>query len=334
MLEAFKDGQKDEISRPLHQAIQQRLENHEQVILLINRRGYANFMICRDCGHVIKCKNCDISLTYHQDANALKCHYCAYEQALPNTCPKCGSEHLEFMGSGTQKIEHLLESAFPKAKIFRMDTDTTRRKNAHEHLLHDFQNHGDILIGTQMIAKGLDFPKVTLVGILQADANLFVPDFRAPEKTFQLIMQVSGRSGRRDTLGQVIIQAYNPDHYAIKYAYENDYQGFYEHEMRLRRIARYEPFYFLTQLDITGNSIKHVTVFGMQVVKALRKHTQKDTIILGPSSDILKINNKFTTSIMIKYKHEPHMSETIHQLMSTFMEKDILIRVDRFPGVG
>jgi len=173
-----------------------------------------------------------------------------------------------------------------------------------------------------------------LVGILQADGNLFVPDFRAPEKTFQLIMQVSGRSGRRDTLGEVIIQAYNPEHYAIKYAYENDYKGFYEHEMRLRRIARYEPFYFLIQLDITGNSIKHVLVFGMKLVKELKRKTKDETILLGPSSEMIKINNKYTTSIMIKYKEEPDINDILKALIRKYMEKDILIKIDRFPGVG
>jgi primosomal protein N' (replication factor Y) len=334
MLEEFKEGHTGDMSRRLMAAIDQRLKNHEQVILLINRRGFSNFVICRDCGHVIKCKNCDISLTYHKHAQHLKCHYCSHEEPVPNTCKNCGSEHLEFMGTGTQKIESSLQEAFPKANIYRMDTDTTTRKNAHEKLLHQFQNKGDILIGTQMIAKGLDFPKVTLVGILQADGNLFVPDFRAPEKTFQLIMQVSGRSGRRDTLGEVIIQAYNPDHYAIKYAYENDYQGFYQHEMRLRRIARYEPFYFLIQLDITGKSIRHVMTFAMKMVKELRRMTKDETILLGPSSDVIKIKNSYTSSIMIKYKDEPQINSMIKSLISAYTEKDLLIRVDHFPGVG
>ncbi len=334
MLEEFKDGHTGDISRTLLSAIENRLNHKQQVILLMNRRGYSNFVICRECGHVIKCKNCDISLTYHKQSHSLKCHYCAYERDVPKTCENCGSKELEFMGTGTQKIETDLQLAFPEAKIFRMDTDTTSRKNSHEKLLHQFQEKGDILIGTQMIAKGLDFPKVTLVGVLQADGNLFVPDFRAPEKTFQLIMQVSGRSGRRDTLGEVIIQAYNPDHYAIKYAYENDYQGFYEHEMRLRRIARYEPFYYLIQLDITGNSMKHIMVFGMQIIKDLKRQLADDSICLGPSSDVIKIKNKYTTSIIIKYKNEPRINEIIKHLISTYQEKDILMRVDRFPGVG
>jgi primosomal protein N' (replication factor Y) len=238
------------------------------------------------------------------------------------------------MGSGTQKIETTLQQMFPESNVYRMDTDTTSRKHAHEKLLHDFQEKGDILIGTQMIAKGLDFPRVTLVGILQADGNLFIPDFRAPEKTFQLMMQVSGRSGRRDTLGEVIIQAYNPEHYAIKFAYENDYKGFYEHEMRLRRIARYEPFYFLLELSITGQSMKHIMVFGVQMVQDIRRSLSKESIVLGPSSDVRKIKNKYTSTIMIKYKNEPGMDEMIMRLIERYSEKDLLIKVDHFPGVG
>lgn len=334
MLNEFKEGRHGDISLELQEAIALRLANHQQVILLINRRGYSNFVMCRSCGHVYKCRNCDISLTYHEHAHKLKCHYCSYEQALPKTCENCDSSDLEYMGSGTQKIEETLHHLFPKANIFRMDTDTTTRKNAHEKLLHDFQENGHILIGTQMIAKGLDFPKVTLVGILQADGNLFIPDFRAPERTFQLMMQVSGRSGRRDTLGQVIIQAYNPEHYAIKYAFEHDYKGFYEHEMRLRRIARYEPFYYLIELSLTGLSIKHIIVFGLQVVKRLRRQLSQDTIILGPSSDVRKINNKYTTTLMIKYKKEPDIDDIILQVIQQYSEKDLLIKIDHFPGIG
>ncbi|QWB99613.1 primosomal protein N' [Mycoplasmatota bacterium] len=334
MVEEFKAGHKEDLSRRLLDAIKLRLDHSQQVILLINRRGYSNFLMCRECGHVFKCKNCDISLTYHKQTQSLKCHYCSYEEAIPHTCENCGSKAIEYMGSGTQKIENDLKALFPNANIYRMDTDTTTRKHSHEKLLHSFQEKGDILIGTQMIAKGLDFPKVTLVGILQADGNLFVPDFRAPEKTFQLIMQVSGRSGRRDTLGEVIIQAYNPEHYAVKYAYENDYLGFYEHEMRLRRIARYSPFYYLIQVDITGNSIKHILTFGMQVVKDIRRSLSTESIILGPSSEVRKINNKYTTSIMIKYKKEPEIDDVIRKAVTKYAEKDILMRVDRFPGVG
>jgi len=334
MVDEFKAGHTEDISRSLIHAIKLRLDNHQQVILLINRRGYSNFLMCRECGHVFKCKNCDISLTYHKQSHSLKCHYCSYEESVPHSCENCGSKSIEYMGSGTQKIENDLNDLFPQAKVYRMDTDTTTRKHSHEKLLHSFQENGDILIGTQMIAKGLDFPKVTLVGILQADGNLFVPDFRAPEKTFQLIMQVSGRSGRRDTLGEVIIQAYNPKHYAVKFAYENDYKGFYEHEMRLRRIARYSPFYFLVQLDITGNSMNHILTFGVQIAKDLRRELSSQTIILGPSSDVKKINNKYTTSIMIKYKREPEVNRVIKGIVNKYVEKDILIRVDRFPGVG
>ncbi|MFW5889028.1 MAG: primosomal protein N' [Bacillota bacterium] len=334
MLEEFKSGNTKEMSEALVEATNRRLEKHEQVILLINRRGYANFMICRECGHVFKCKNCDISLTYHKHVNSLKCHYCSFERAIPKECDNCGSNKLEFMGAGTQKIQAELQENFPGARIFRMDTDTTRKKYAHEKLLHDFQKHGDILIGTQMIAKGLDFPKVTLVGIIQADGNLFVPDFRAPEKTFQLIMQVSGRSGRRDELGEVIIQAYNPNHYAINYAYKNDYIGFYEHEMRLRRIARYSPFYYLIELSISGETINKVMVYGINIVKEIRRKLSESSIILGPAAEFRKINNRFLTTILIKYKEEPDIIELVRDVLKRYENRDVLIRIDRFPGVG
>ena len=334
MLDEFKAGNKRDMSEALIKAINLRLKKQEQVILLINRRGYANFMICRECGHVFKCKNCDISLTYHKHTNSLKCHYCSYERAIPHQCDKCNSENLEFMGAGTQKIQDELQKSFSGARIFRMDTDTTRKKYAHEKLLHEFQKHGDILIGTQMIAKGLDFPKVTLVGIIQADGNLFIPDFRAPEKTFQLIMQVSGRSGRRDELGEVIIQAYNPNHYAINYAYKNDYIGFYEHEMRLRRIARYSPFYYLIELSISGSTMNKVMVYGINIVKEIRRKLVESSIILGPSSEVRKINNRFLTTILIKYKEEPTIIELVRNVLKRYENRDVLIRMDRFPGVG
>lgn len=334
MLEEFKAGRTDDISLELLNAIKDRINQNQQVILLINRRGYANFMICRSCGHVKKCPNCDISLTYHQSNDALMCHYCGHQERKIDVCDKCQSKDLELMGSGTQKAEEQLKMHFPTAKIYRMDTDTTSKKHAHEKLLHQFQNDGDILLGTQMIAKGLDFPRVTLVGVLQADSNLYVPDFRAPEKTFQLMMQVSGRSGRRDTLGEVYIQAFNPDHYAIKYACNNDYLGFYKHEMMLRRIARYEPFFYLVQLDLTGISINQVMYFGMQMVKELRRGLSRGAIILGPSSDIKKIKNRYTTSILIKYKEEPDLNRILYGLMNQNSDSDVLIRIDRFPGVG
>ena len=335
MLDEFKKGNSDPLSVKLIDEINDRLKKKEQIILLINRRGYANFVICRECGFVFKCPNCDISLTYHEFSHSLKCHYCNHEEKSPHVCGKCGSKELSFMGSGTQRIEKYLYETFPNAKVYRMDNDTTRKKNSHETILNKFSRDGDILIGTQMIAKGLDFPKVTLVGIIQADSNLFVPDFRAPEKTFQLIMQVSGRSGRRNIEGNVIIQAMNPEHYAIKYACDNDYQGFYLHEMKIRRIARYSPFYYLINIILTGRQIRDVFFAGLEIAKDLKRRFENKIIVLGPAMDqTMKINNKYQATVLIKYRNEENIIEVINQTIDKYMKEEIYISVDNYSNVG
>lgn len=331
----FTKGNQSSFSLELQTQIQKRLSAHEQVILLLNRRGYSNFVICRNCGHVFLCPNCDVSLTYHEHSHSLKCHYCNHDEPVPKTCPKCESDALRFMGSGTQRIETELAQLFPKARIIRMDNDTTRRKNAHEKLLHQFEEAGDILLGTQMIAKGLDFPRVTLVGIIQADNNLYVSDFRASEKTFQLIMQVSGRAGRREEKGEVIIQAFNPDHYAIRFAYHNDYLGFYHHEMNIRRLAKYAPFYYMTELKVMGSNMRDVFYNGIEVVKYLKRHLQKDVIVLGPAIPAIKrIKNKYHCDIMIKYRDDTLINKTLHEVMDRYQLQDNYIAVDRYPNVG
>jgi len=335
MLKEFKNGNNSPFSQILIDEINQRLSKKEQVILLINRRGFSNFVICRECGYVFKCPNCDISLTYHEYSHSLKCHYCGHEEKNPKKCSRCGSEELNYMGSGTQKIEKILFENFPNSKVYRMDNDTTRTKNAHEIILEKFQKDGDILIGTQMIAKGLDFPRVTLVGIIQADSNLFVPDFRAPEKTFQLIMQVSGRSGRRNIEGKVIIQAMNPEHYAIKYACENDYLGFYQYEMRIRRIARYSPFYYLINILISGNNIRDVFYSSIEIAKNLRRTFMKETIVLGPAADqTFKINNRYQASVLVKYRNEKAIDKIITDIIEKHEAENVSIVVDKFPNVG
>ena len=335
MLDEFKKGNSEPLSVKLIDEINDRLKKKEQIILLINRRGYANFVICRECGFVFKCPNCDISLTYHEFSHSLKCHYCNHEEKSPHVCGKCGSKELSFMGSGTQRIEKYLYETFPNAKVYRMDNDTTRKKNSHETILNKFSRDGDILIGTQMIAKGLDFPKVTLVGIIQADSNLFVPDFRAPEKPFQLIMQVYGRAGRRNIEGNVIIQAMNPEHYAIKYACDNDYQGFYLHEMKIRRIARYSPFYYLINIILTGRQIRDVFFAGLEIAKDLKRRFENKIIVLGPAMDqTMKINNKYQATVLIKYRNEENIIEVINQTIDKYMKEEIYISVDNYSNVG
>ncbi|MGG3924009.1 primosomal protein N', partial [Geobacillus thermodenitrificans] len=236
MREELRSGNRSMFSRRLLDELRLRLERGEQAVLFLNRRGYSTFVMCRGCGYVICCPHCDISLTYHRAGERMKCHYCGYEEPLVPRCPSCGSEHIRFFGTGTQKVEEELVKLLPKARIIRMDVDTTGRKGAHEELLSRFAaKEADILLGTQMIAKGLDFPDVTLVGVLAADTMLHLPDFRAAEKTFQLLTQVSGRAGRHELPGEVVIQTYTPDHYSIELAARHDYRAFYRREMTLRK---------------------------------------------------------------------------------------------------
>lgn len=332
MKKEFKDGNLGSISETLQEEIRRGLERKEQSILLLNRRGYSPFVICRDCGNVISCPNCDISLAYHEVDHSLKCHYCGHKEEIRKTCPKCGSENLRFMGAGTQKIEAEIEALFPSARIIRMDNDSTRTKNAHEKLLEEFSSAGDILLGTQMIAKGLDFPRVTLVGILQADSNLFNSDFRAPEKTFQLITQVSGRAGRGDLKGKVVIQAYNPEHYAIRFAVTNDYPGFYQYEMGIRKSAKYIPFYYLVEIGLSGPNVRDVFLRGKEIVAALRSGLSPEAIVLGPVlPPVSRINNRYLCQMLVKYRTEEHLDDLLFEIVDRYQDKDIFVNVDKSP---
>lgn len=334
MRNEVKTGNTALLSARLRDEIHLRLEKKEQTILLLNRRGYANFVLCRSCGHVIECPDCDISLTYHEADHSLKCHYCGHKENVPEECPVCHKKELSFMGSGTQRIETELKTTFPNAVLVRMDNDTTRTKNAHEELLHRFETEGDILLGTQMIAKGLDFPKVTLVGILQADGNLYSPDFRAPEKTFQLIMQVSGRSGRHDLPGKVVVQAFNPDHYAIRYAIQSDYEGFYQHEMNLRKFARYSPFYFVMEILLKGENVRDLFLTGREIIKELRHGLSSDAIVLGPTLPVVsRIRGKYRCQIILKYKTEDALSRILQEVRERYETESIQIQIDPFPTI-
>jgi primosomal protein N' (replication factor Y) len=335
MKKEFISGNSSTFSLKLQLEIKKRIEKNEQVILLLNRRGHSNFVICRNCGHVFQCPNCDISLTYHEYSHSLKCHYCGHDEKIPKKCVKCESEDLRYMGSGTQKVESELNALYPDAKIVRMDNDTTRRKNAHEKLLHDFETNGDILLGTQMIAKGLDFPRVTLVGIIQADNNLYIPNFRAPEKTFQLLMQVSGRAGRRGILGKVVVQAFNPNHYAIRYACDNDYLGFYHHEMKIRKLAKYSPFYFMIELKVLGPSMRDSFYNGIEIVKYMRRNLNNNPIVLGPAIPVVRrLKTKYICEIIIKYREIGNLNEILYEVLDKYQMNDNYIGIDRFPNIG
>ena len=337
MREELNSGNRSMFSNQLRDAIQQRLDNQEQIVLFLNRRGYASFMLCRDCGHVPQCPNCDISLTYHKSTDQLKCHYCGHQEVPPNQCPNCESEHIRQMGTGTQRVEELLQEAFQEARIIRMDVDTTSRKGAHEKLLNDFgSGKGDILLGTQMIAKGLDFPNITLVGVLNADTMLNLPDFRASERTYQLLTQVAGRAGRHEKEGQVLIQTYNPDHYAIKDVQENDYTAFFQKEMNYRKIGKYPPYFFLINFTIAHKEMKKVMEASKHIHKILLQHLTDKALVLGPSPAALsRINNEYRFQILVKYKREPPLHEALKYLddyyHDQYLKEKLSLKIDIAP---
>lgn len=314
------------LSRILIEKINDRLNKKEQIIILLNRRGYSTVITCHKCGYVDKCPHCDIPLTYHKNSNDMRCHYCGYTTKKIILCPNCKSNDINEFGLGTQKLEEYLNNMF-KARILRMDLDTTSRKNGHEQIINAFKNHEyDILIGTQMIAKGLDFPNVTLVGVLNGDASLNIPDFRSAERTYQLLNQVAGRSGRGSKSGEVIFQTYNTDHYSIIKAMNHDYIGFYEEELRIRKVLKYPPYYNLCLLKISSRDYEYLDKEASKIAKYLTDNTSN--IILGPSSSNMpKINDVFYMQIIIKYKKQEEIKESILFVNNMYKDNN-KIRVD------
>ena len=283
MREELREGNRTMFSRVLYDKLQDRLMKKEQTVLFLNKRGHSSFVMCRDCGYVIQCPNCDISLTYHRYQQQMKCHYCGYEAVVPTICPECTSEHIRYFGTGTQKVEEELGKIFPEARVIRMDVDTTSRKGSHEKLLTAFEEgKADILLGTQMIAKGLDFPNITLVGVLSADTMLHLPDFRSSEKTFQLLTQVSGRAGRHELAGEVVIQTYSPEHYSIELAGQQDFDQFYQKEMMIRKIHQYPPFYYLALITVSHEELMKVVDVTEKISVTLSSRLSKGAHILGP----------------------------------------------------
>ena len=311
----FAGGQFD-LSVELVDKIKEKIAKKEQVILLLNRRGFANFMLCRSCGYVMQCPNCDISLTMHKDTGMMECHYCGHKEPIPHKCPKCGETKIRFLGTGTQKVEEELKELIPASKILRMDVDTTRRKGSYKKILDQFgEGKADILLGTQMIAKGLDFPNVTLVGVINADTSLQVPDYNASEKTFDLLTQVSGRAGRADKKGEVMIQTYNPEHYAIQLAQNQDYESFYQKEMVVRHQGNYPPFFYTILISIASKNEQAAAKFAFVVKRKLMEQLHAPTIILGPTpSSIAKIKNQYFYQILVKYKKEDKLIPILHEL--------------------
>ena len=300
------------LSDMLKNKISEVLSKGEQAIILLNRRGYSSTISCKECGYVYKCPNCDITYTYHKSSNNLKCHYCGYSMVLPNKCSICGSDNLKDYGLGTEKLEETLNSLY-KARIVRMDVDTTSRKGQHQKIIDDFGEHKyDILIGTQMIAKGLDFPLVTLVGVVSIDSSLTSPDYRASENTFQLLSQVSGRAGRSESKGEVIIQTFNPDHYAITLAKNHDYIDFYKEEMKIRKMLKYSPYYYMVLVSITSKDYELGFKEANKIGSYIRNNINKDSIVLGPTTaNMFKVNNIYHYQIIIKYRKDDSLMKVL-----------------------
>ncbi|HGK8673783.1 TPA: primosomal protein N' [Streptococcus pneumoniae] len=309
---------------PLLEAIQDRLVKKEQVVLMLNRRGYSSFVMCRECGTVDTCPNCDISLTLHMDTKTMNCHYCGFSKDIPQVCPNCKSHSIRYYGTGTQKAYDELAELFPQARILRMDVDTTRKKGSHQALLDQFgRGEADILLGTQMIAKGLDFPNVTLVGVLNADTALNLPDFRSSERTFQLLTQVAGRAGRAEKAGQVLIQSYNSQHYAIRFAKDQDYEGFYAYEMGIRRQLGYPPYYFTIGITLSHKKEEEVFKRAYEVMNILRSGLSETSNILGPTpKPIARTHNLYHYQILIKYRLEDELGPTLNQVLALTQERE------------
>ena len=320
----------------LLEAIQDRLDKGEQTVLMLNRRGYSSFVMCRECGTVDTCPNCDISLTLHMDTKTMNCHYCGFTKDIPQTCPNCASRSIRYYGTGTQKAYDELATLFPEARILRMDVDTTRKKGSHEEILEAFgQGQADILLGTQMIAKGLDFPNVTLVGVLNADTALNLPDFRSSERTFQLLTQVAGRARRAEKAGQVFIQSYNPHHYAIDFARKQDYEGFYAYEMGIRRQLGYPPYYYTVGLTLSHKDEEMVVKKSYQVMDILRSGLSDKVQILGPTpKPIARTHNLYHYQILLKYRFEDDLQATLNQVLELTQQaenKDLRLSIDNEP---
>ncbi|MFS0643544.1 primosomal protein N' [Siminovitchia sp. 179-K 8D1 HS] len=323
MREEMRSGNRSMFSKELFEKLKNRLAKREQTVLFLNRRGHSTFLMCRDCGFVMQCPHCDITLTFHRYSNEMKCHYCGFHTEVPQICPECGSSHIRYFGTGTQKVEEELSKLLPEARVVRMDVDTTGRKGAHERLLDHFQSgKADILLGTQMIAKGLDFPNITLVGVLSADTMLHLPDFRAAEKTFQLLTQVSGRAGRHELSGEVVIQTYSPEHYSIQLAGKQDYDRFYRREMAMRKLGSYPPFYYLALITVQHADLMKVVAVTEKISAYIQSKISDAAILLGPvASPIPRINDRYRYQCLIKYKREPSLFPALNKVLEHYQGK-------------
>ncbi len=338
MREELRSGNKSIFSRRLYASMQQKLEKGEQIILFLNRRGFSTFVSCRSCGYVFDCENCDISMTYHKNG-FLVCHYCGKTKKQPNLCPKCGSKYVKFFGAGTERVEEEVRKYLKNAKILRMDVDTTRAKDSHEKIYNAFKaGEADILIGTQMVSKGLDFPNVTLVGILSADMSLNLPDYRAAERSFQIITQVAGRAGRGEKEGEVIVQTYTPEHYSLQYAKKYDYEDFYEKEFTIRAMMGYPPFGRILLINGIGKNedeLKKQMIFLGKKVKE-KAEELGGLEVLGPTPCIIyKIKENYRWQIIVKGEFSSKFSKSIKDLLydkANNVYNDIRVSMDINPN--
>lgn len=318
MREELKVGNRSLFSRKLFKSIEEALEKKEQIVLFLNRRGFSTFVSCRSCGYVFKCDECEISMTYHKNG-FLICHYCGKTKREPNKCPKCESKYVKFFGAGTQRVEDEIKKYFKDAKVIRMDVDTTRAKDSHEKLYNAFKKgEGDILIGTQMISKGLDFPNVTLVGILAADMSINIPDYRSAERTFQLITQVAGRAGRGVKEGKVVIQTYTPEHYSLQYAKNYDYEGFYEKEFTVRALMNYPPFGKILLINGTSKDENMLKDFMNNIANSISilLKDYNGIELLGPIACMIsKIKENFRWQIVLKGEFDLKFAKKIQELL-------------------
>lgn len=321
--EELKEGNRSILSRKLQELMEERLEKKQQTMLFINRRGLAGFVSCRACGHVIKCPHCDVSLSQHTGGRMV-CHYCGYEEPEPKVCPSCGSKYISGFKAGTQKIEEIVKKRFPKARTLRMDTDTTRNKDSYEEILSAFANQeADILVGTQMIVKGHDFPNVTLVGVLAADMSLYRNDFHGAERTFQLLTQAAGRAGRGKETGEVVIQTYTPEHYSIQAAAKQEYELFYQQEILCRELMNYPPVWNLLLILVTSKTEEE----GEAAAQRLKEQTDRisrEAVVIGPASpSVGKVNDIYKRVLYIKATSYEHLVE-IKDRLEQYMEKEAM----------
>lgn len=352
MRDELRDGNRSMFSRALHASLLDRLERGEQSVLLLNRRGYSTFVMCRSCGFTSTCPHCDISLTYHQKARVLRCHYCGHAEGAPATCPSCQSEHIRYFGTGTQRVEEELSKLFPGIRVIRMDVDTTSEKHAHEKLLKQFgDRQADVLLGTQMVAKGLDFPYVTLVGVIAADTSLHLPDFRAAERTFQLLTQVAGRAGRHELQGEVIVQSYAPEHYAITTAQKHDYEAFLQEELRHRSLMGYPPYCRLVLVTMSHEQLALLSSTSEAFAAELRGLAEHEGVlvplasgmpraleVLGPvASSIPRMKDRYRFQCVVKYRGSIDVSSLIRKALSPFedvpQQRRVQFSVDVDPQV-